>query len=254
MPQFLKSIITRRLPCFFISPHFDDAALSAASLMRYLVKSGVRVTVVNIFTHPGTVSHQTLSAKKYVSSTGFSDPVKLYSARQSEDYQALSRLGVQVVNLDLTEALWRRRELPAPLFPLSRFLPEIDHIYPLYRWHIIRGVISPHDQPTVVRLTDKLAKIIPARAVVFCPLGIGGHVDHVLTRVVCDRLFKPIYWLDQPYYFRQKNSLRCPGLSQEKFPVNVKLKKKFISLYRTQVTRLFKNGKIPLLEEIFCYA
>jgi LmbE family N-acetylglucosaminyl deacetylase len=234
-----------------MSPHFDDAILSAAGLMRFLVKSGVPVTVVNIFTRSGDAASQTLSAKKYLLSTGFSDPAKLYATRRQEDSLVLNKLGVNVINLEFTEALWRRKPLSAVGDLAGQLIPELAHIYPVYRWHITRGRVSPLDSLTSQKLARQLKKIIPGKAVVFCPWGFGNHVDHLLTRQVCDRLFRPVYWLDQPYYFRHRQPALPTPYPPQKFPVNPRFKKQAISLYKSQVTRLFKNGKIPLLEEIY---
>jgi len=247
MNHWLTSIIKHHLPCYFISPHLDDAALSAACLMHYLVRKGVPVTVINVFTKGGS-GPQTWSAKKAVAVSGYASPDSLYAARQDEDFVALSKIGVRVINLGYTDAPWRRRPVSGRLAKLLEpYLPEVSHIYPTYHWHIASGRVSPSDQPLINQLCTDLARLIDSsNSVVFCPEAIGGHVDHALVKTAVSRCFSPIRWLDQPY------SLVHPAPRENfSFPTSHTYKKSLLRLYRTQIGLLFPSGKIPLLEEQF---
>jgi hypothetical protein len=43
----------------------------------------------------------------------------------------------------------------------------------------------------------------PAHAELYCPLGIGGHIDHQLMRRAAERLGRPLrYYADLPYAAR----------------------------------------------------
>ena len=95
-------------PCFFISPHLDDAVFSAGGLMIFLAKKNP-VTVVNVFTEAGDLPY-TLSAKKYLSVCEVDDARKLFEQRRNEDQKVLEKVGVKVVNLGFVDALWRKKE------------------------------------------------------------------------------------------------------------------------------------------------
>jgi len=200
MTKILDRIIKNRLPSYFISPHLDDAALSAGCLMRYLAKRGVPVTVVNVFTAADS-RPQTLSARSFVKKSGYATAESLFAARRAEDAHALGQIKVRVINLDYTDAPWRRRPTLAWWAKLVEpLVPEVAHLYPIHRLHIASGKISPLDHQLVMALSRDLSKIITSpQAVVFCPEAIGGHVDHALVKLAVSMRYSPVRWLDQPY-------------------------------------------------------
>ncbi|MCZ7552073.1 MAG: hypothetical protein M5U05_05720 [Anaerolineales bacterium] len=66
------------------------------------------------------------------------------------------------------------------------------------------GPIHPLEAGLVKRLSQKLSRAIPAEAQVVCPLAIGGHVDHRLTRAAAEAARQALlYYLDFPYVFRE---------------------------------------------------
>lgn len=246
MNKLISSIVRHHTPCYFISPHLDDAVLSAGCLMRYLVQRGVPVTVINVFTKGGS-GPQTWSARQAVRSSGYAGSASLYAARKLEDQQALTRLGAQIINLDYTDAPWRRCPAPGPVARLLEpLLPEATHIYPTYRLHVASGRVSVWDSSLAANLSADLVRLVPQNAVVFCPQAIGGHVDHCLVKTAVEACFTPVYWLDQPYSLKQPAPAR--GYS---FPIRPSYKKSLLRQYKTQIGLLFPSGKIPLLEEKF---
>lgn len=231
---------------YIISPHFDDAVLSTGMLLHTL-KKYKNTTIVNVFTKaPG--GRYTLSAKKFLKEAGYSDAAELFKARELEDKKAVSILNTKRANLGMIDALFRKKKKRSFL---GQYLPEFDHVYPTYRWHVI-GKINPQDQ-AIKELTSKLKKIIPPHALIFSPFGIGGHIDHLITRTVCENIFKNIfYYIDFPYNIRLKNS-GTPPYGYKKFKLNTDLSKKssLIHYYSSQVYGLFPQGKIPGHDEIY---
>lgn len=203
MRQIIEKIVKENRPCFFISPHLDDAAFSAGGLIEKLSGS-VPVMVVNVFTASGLPNNNSLSAKAFLSQCGVADKETLFNMRKKEDRKALYPLGVRVINLDEIDALWRpsfiRSLLPKWLISL---VPELGLKYPTYRWHIISGKINIEDRTLVERLRLKLHSLVGGGGgTIFCPLGIGGHVDHLLVREACAGLTEAnrlYFWLDVPY-------------------------------------------------------
>lgn len=217
---------------FFISPHLDDAIFSLGSFMSQTRKTN-NLTVVNVFTR-GTSQH-TQSAKAFLHQCGESDVHKLFKSRRAEDRVALKMLGVKVVDWQQLDAMWRSKSS-------STFLPaEFNAIYPTYRWHVARGHLSRFDQPLIARLQSQLINLIPKSGdyKVYCPLGVGGHVDHVLVRQVCEGVIPPanlVYWLDFPYSVRSgvKMLPLPPGFIAQKHSTQVQLKKALCSRYVSQ--------------------
>src|SRR3972149_4358329 len=200
--NLIGKIIKEKTPCYFVSPHFDDAALSAGGLMAHLAKSGVPITVATIFTKSDEPA--TLSAKKFLRLSGFDgDAASLFRARTEEDMKAFSILGIKPVHLGFVDALWRK--IPSPNLAqkiLGRLLPEFVHVYPIYRLLVASNKISPRDRETKKEITSVLSGLAGTgnRFFVFCPLGLSSHVDHILTRDACLMAFgeRVILWSDFP--------------------------------------------------------
>lgn len=231
---------------YVISPHFDDAVYSMGMLLYELKKYG-NVTIINVFTksHKGPYTY---SAKKNIKVAGFTNAVDLYKNRLKEDTQALSAVNAKQVNLDLTEALYRRKIQRSFL---NKLVPEFEHVYPTYRWHIIKS-ISAKDH-AAQDLKQKLLKIIPQNAVIFSPLGIGNHADHVIVHKVCSELFQNnLYYVDFPYNIKLNNFGQSPeGYREFDLDVDLTIKSKLVNIYKSQYTSVFTTGIIPEHKEKF---
>lgn len=231
---------------YILSPHFDDAILSCGMFMHML--SGKNdLTVINIFTkaHEGPY---TLSAKKFLKLSGYSDARKMYISRMAEDTNALKAVKAKRHNLGFVDSLFRRK---AKLTILGKLFAEFDHIYPTYKWHITK-YISKYDI-TGKSLKKILSKIIPDEAVVFVPYAVGNHADHMITRLSAEAVLKNIYYyIDFPYSLRLKKYDALPdGYQKMQLPIDYKIKSKLINFYSSQVKGMFPEGKIPRHNEIF---
>lgn len=229
-----------------ISPHFDDAALSCGGLMLRLGQKA-NMVVVNVFTkaHKGPY---TISAKKFLKDAGYKDAVDMFAARQKEDKAALSGIKVRVINLGLQDALFRRKN---KVSVLGKILPEIDHIYPTYRWHVVKG--ANQDVATKKALKGMLTKFVNKDVIVVAPYGIGGHVDHRIARSVCEELFTDlILYSDFPYNIRTKDYGRAPkNYTKVELSVDLNKKEELLKMYRTQFRGLFQGEKMPPHKEVF---
>lgn len=220
--------------------------------MQSLAKTH-QLIVINVFTSPGSLP-STLSARSYLHQCGMADPQQLYSVRLQEDSQVLAGLQIKPVNLGLIEALWRTRPGAA-----RTLFPELSAVYPTYRWHIIRGRISPYDRNTRSILASQLSSLIPKRSLVFVPLGIGNHVDHLLVRnTVRDlHLESTVYWADYPYLYRDlpdRTFISENHLQPEIYQFDLLSKQQLMSGYRSQTSAVFPNGFSDLPPEQFFYA
>src|SRR3989338_4946817 len=198
--KLVKQILNKKFKCIFISPHFDDAVLSCGSLLMHLTGK-TSITIINVFTKAHKKPY-TLSARKFLKeSNGGSDATVLFKERFKEDKNVLSSLNVKIINLGLVDALFRKKN---NFNFLGKVFPEINHIYPTYKWHVVRR-ISPHDHATT-QLKKILKKFNGEKILVFAPYGIGNHADHVITRKVCEDLFDNlILYSDFPYNLRANN-------------------------------------------------
>jgi LmbE family N-acetylglucosaminyl deacetylase len=246
--SIITQIIQDKRPCYFVSPHFDDAVFSAGSLL-FALSGQTKLVLVNVFTKAG--SRHTLSAKAYLRQCQAPDAVKLYKERLAEDKGAVSGIVDEIVNLGFTEALWRKeRDISKVRSFLGRFIPESVHTYPTYRFHVARGVIALSDRKLIAKLR-KYLQTLPSDAVIFCPRGVGDHVDHLLVREACLQSQRQIVqWVDFPYSEREKDSLASQdGWKLWTFPVQVREKRKLMQAYRTQYAPMFGAESVKLPDE-----
>lgn len=255
MHKLIEKIIKDKVPCYFVSPHFDDAAFSSGGLISYL-SDKTCITVINVFTSSGD-GKNTFSAKAYLKQCYSTDPQRLFNIRSKEDDMVFSRLKLRVINLGFTDGLWRKIERPGIIRSvMGRFLPEFNSLYPTYRFHVVSGKIHKEDDGLKDRIKNKLRDIIgkkPGQVIVFCPLGFGNHVDHLIIRDVCKKYFgnNLVYWSDFPYYWQTKNSsliseernefIKASSLTKFVFRTMMDVKKQLCELYSSQVDQVVKD-------------
>ncbi len=256
MNQFIEYIANHHTTCYFISPHLDDAVFSAGGLIR-LLSEQTSVTVINVFTKGGEKPY-TLSTRAFLRQCRYTSFSKLLEDRIQEDKYVLSSIRVKVVNLKHEDALVRKKQYRSPFFTIiAQILPEVIHRYPLYRIHTISGKVSTDDNELQNTLTKQLTKLIDTSKphIIFCPIGIGKHVDHVIVRDVCTKAFaNVIYWADYPYnirdeidpMFAKQQNISLLGINYQ-----VLSKKELILGYKSQIKPVFPDGKIPLVPEYF---
>jgi O-antigen/teichoic acid export membrane protein/LmbE family N-acetylglucosaminyl deacetylase len=241
-------------PHLFVSPHLDDGVLSCGALMSNLQPEN-EITVATVFSAaaPGRIS---LSARQYLRQCRSADPQLLYGLRQAEDQQVLTRLGVDLVHLGAVDALFRRRRHRTRLGAfIGRYLPELSLVYPTYRYHVIRQAPSRRDDELVRQVTDAVMALVAARRprTVFLPLGLGGHVDHVIVRSIgraCPDL--AVYYADFPYSDRHAEDdafARTHDLVPVEWSRGVENKTELIKEYRSQYPSLFPTGVVPAVPE-----
>ena len=239
--KVFESIILKKKKCYFISPHYDDAVLSAGAVMTYLAKTN-DIYVINIFTEAGKHPY-TLSAKAYLNQCGYENAEDLYKDRKTEDREVLGKIVKESVDLGFTDALWRKK---THTNSFGRFLTEFDHIYPTYKFHIQKGKLHKEDQETVHAISKRLREIVDTKnSIIFCPMGIGNHVDHVMVHTICNDIFEnTIFWSDFPYNQTQGSKKNKISLNTFTFSEFLADKKRLIEGYKTQFKAMFKQGLI----------
>jgi LmbE family N-acetylglucosaminyl deacetylase len=250
----LTEAIEQGVPLVVLSPHLDDAALSCGGLMTHAV-GRTSVTVATLFTDAGRAPH-TLSARRYLRQVGAHSAQTLYQQRRAEDRAALEPAGITCVHGGLTEALFRRRPTRGLRSLWAHLLPELAHIYPVYRLHLTAGRVAAADAATLRDARAFIQQVVGSGLhLLLAPLGVGGHVDHVLARSVAERSGAPVvYYSDFPYNQRHPvpdGFIQRNGLVETKCSGFAKARAELIGAYRTQVRAMFPDGRIPLVPEVF---
>ena len=165
----------------FISPHLDDAVLSVGGLIHAQNRSGLSPMVWTIMA--GMPPNEVLSplAQQLHDTWGLDSAREATHIRRKEDNQALKPLGAQVLHYDFLDCIYRRDKQGIPLYD-DIFLPlhpEDDDLGESIMLHLGSN-LHPDDQ-------------------LYCPLGIGMHVDHLHVRRSVGALgFSMRYYADIP--------------------------------------------------------
>jgi LmbE family N-acetylglucosaminyl deacetylase len=235
-------------PGLFLSPHLDDGVLSCGNLVRRAPRAGV----VTVFSDAAPGPH-TRAARSFLRQCGaVAGAEALFAERRAEDVEVVTAAGADAVHLGRRDALFRTRRAPRAL---GRVLPELVHRYPTFRFDIARGRVAGAERDLAARIAEQVEAIVARSGaeVVFCPLGVGRHVDHVLVRSVGPELGeRVVYYADFPYTLHSQPDpafLAAHGLRRWENPDDPDDKRKLIEGYRTQVDALFPGGEVPARRE-----
>ncbi len=253
--DFVDQIIANKTHCFIVSPHLDDAVFSAGGLISRLAGK-TKVTVINVFTSCGK-SNSSLSAKVFLKQCDYKSKEALFADRVKEDREIFTKLGVEVNYLDEVDALWRQKNnFPSKI--LGSVLPELGNVYPTYRFHISTGKVSRHDKKLIERLADKIVSLLPGDSyLVFSPIGIGKHVDHLVVRESCLSVIprdKLIFWTDFPYLLSHKvnrNFIKSQNISAFELETDTAKKISLCKKYYSQYSQVIKDDNSLKVSEMF---
>lgn len=253
--RLLDTALADRSPVLFLSPHLDDAVLSCGALIES-VKRTCPVTVATLFTEATRPPH-THAATSFLRQCGAADAAGLFHARRREDRDVLREMEVDHVHFGETDALFRQRAGGRVGERLGRLLPELVHRYPTYRFDIARGRVARGDRAMIDALVARVAGLIRSTGarVVFAPVGVGRHVDHLITRSVGARQqVAAIYYSDFPYNLAltpDRAFLERHRLTPWSWRDGIRAKQRLIRGYRTQVDALFPDGDIAAVPELY---
>lgn len=239
----------------FVSPHLDDAVLSCGALLSALARRS-KVTVVNVFTEGGPPPY-TRAARSFLRRCSASSAEQLFAERRAEDTQVLASLGVRTVNLGFSDALFRRRGSAVRFSRIGKLLPELLYRYPTYRLDITTGRVSRGDSSMIANVAHRLRDVIAREkpSLVFVPLGVARHVDHIIVRDVARRSLSPIiYYSEFPYVLDNEpdaDFLRRGSLKPWTWDWMLQAKLDLIAGYRTQFNGLFPDGVVELVPELY---
>lgn len=164
----------------YLSPHLDDAALSCGGLAWEQVKRGQVVyfwTICAGDPPPGPISPFAESLHKR-----WQIGLEAAANRRAEDQRACQILGTRYDHFNLPDCIYRRME---------------SNQVPLYTSEeAIFGPIHSMEAGLIQRLSRDFGQLLQKLETeddvqIVCPLAIGGHVDHRLTRAAAEAFFYP---------------------------------------------------------------
>lgn len=183
----------------YISPHLDDAILSAGGLIYEQTRAGLEIEIWTFMC--GFPSTEELSpfAQELHSQWGISTAAEVVTARRAEDVRAAGIVGAKTIHFDFLDCIYRRGR-------------NGDWLYSEVFMH-------PHEdeENLPARIAESIsARLKPTDQLVF-QLALGSHLDHILVRRAVELLHLPVlYDVDIPYLFNSPEELeqKTAGLKE----------------------------------------
>jgi LmbE family N-acetylglucosaminyl deacetylase len=225
----------------YISPHFDDAVLSCGGLIYEQSRQGIQVEIWTVCAGdppPGPLSEMAQGIHT-VWGTGTAE--ETVALRREEDAAAAAIVGAEICHFGIPDCIYRRS-------PEGNLL-YIDDVFAL---------LDPLEAELSAEIAAALAEELRPDDVLVCPLTVGGHTDHKLTRAAVEQLQRPVrYYADIPYLLDHPEALEplLGGLSDESFPVSEKGLAAWldgVAAYKSQMVMLFETDE-KMREEIRAY-
>ncbi len=162
-----------------LSPHLDDAAFSLGPLLAEL-SVRAQIFVATAFTKSNsTLSEFALACQL---DKGLSADVDYMAIRRHEDLEWSRRIGVQTIHGNFAEAPHRGYQSAKELFGDVLATDQLEDALKVWL-ETLTSTIKP--------------------TVILCPIGVGGHVDHVWIRKVASAAlghrFPLFFFKDLPY-------------------------------------------------------
>jgi LmbE family N-acetylglucosaminyl deacetylase len=216
----------------YLSPHFDDVALSCGGLIWEQIRTGEEVSIWTICggePPPGEISPfaQSLHSRWEANQNA-------PEQRKLEDIHSCLRLGAKYRHFTLPDCIYRRD-------PLSG-----EFMYPSEQ--SLNGPLHPGDGKVARDLYEKIRRNIPRNLTLVSPLALGNHVDHQLTRMASEMLKQNCsYYADFPYVLRSQSpveQLRREGWRSQIYPISDEgliAWQDSISTHSSQISTFWRN-------------
>lgn len=207
----------------YLSPHLDDAVLSAGGLIYEQTRSGATVEIWTFMCGMPSETEFSPFAQLLHHQWGFSSAKETVLSRREEDRQAAQIVGAAVRHFDFLDCIYRRdRNGEWPYYEISLPPQELDADLPAQIAQTISSRLQPDD-------------------VLVCQLSVGSHVDHVLVRMAAELLGRPLYYdIDIPYLFYKPEELapKSVGMKENVHVVTesgLRLWQEAVLAYRSQL-------------------
>ncbi|MGZ9235116.1 MAG: PIG-L deacetylase family protein [Anaerolineales bacterium] len=174
----------------YLSPHLDDAVLSAGGLIYDQARSGIPVEIWTFMCGYPREEDVSPFAQMLHHMWGFSSAEETIRKRREEDKQAAAILGARVRHLDFPDCIYRRG-------------PDGEWLYT-----DVFTAPRPEDTALPFQIAAEISMHLQPEDVLVCQLSVGSHVDHVLVRQGAELLGRSLrYDIDVPYIFYKPEEL-----------------------------------------------
>ena len=214
----------------YISPHLDDAVLSAGGLIYEQTRAGIPVEIWTCMSGFPPDAEVSSLAQSMHEQWGFASAEETIRLRRLEDDRAASILGAKTFHYDFLDCIYRRSASGDWEYPSGVFDPP----------HA-----SEADLPK--QITRAISARLHADDVLVCQFAIGSHVDHVIVRRAVEGLSLPLFYdCDIPYLFNHPEDF-TPNTAGKKETVyavseaSLGFWQEAVMAYSSQLSMLFES-------------
>jgi len=213
----------------YLSPHLDDIALSVGGLLWEQSQAGERVSVWTVCggdPPPGNFSPFAEGLQERWETDAESMPV-----RRAEDIESCRLLGAEPVHFSIPDCIYRRS-------PKSG-----KHLYDSEQklWYSVH----PDEGELAVQIAAEFAEKLHPDSQLVCPLTLGNHVDHRLTRMAAEILGEPLlYYADYPYILKAQNLLTLENHTATRYSISPQALlawQRAVAAHQSQISTFWPN-------------
>jgi LmbE family N-acetylglucosaminyl deacetylase len=215
----------------YLSPHFDDVALSCGGLVASQAQRGDWVEVATVFA-AGPASAEELTPFARWQHERWGDVELAHQHRREEDQAALASLGAHPLWWPFPDAIYRGQQYTSD--------------------DALVGPVQPDDAPLLTEIALAAAEAMRLPATVCLPLSAGCHVDHQLVASLAGQMVawggSVAFYEDFPYAARPGAVDEAIGrlgllLVPEAIDVSQHLRAKIaaIACYASQIPVIFRH-------------
>jgi LmbE family N-acetylglucosaminyl deacetylase len=230
LPNPKSRILGENMRWIYLSPHFDDVVLSCGGLVWEQTHGGIPVEIWTVMAGDPPVGAESSLAQQMHADWQTKNSQETVAIRRGEDQNAARRVGAAIRHLSVPDAIYRRSKTGTLYYPEGIFVPP-----------------NPRESDLVDEIARQVSENLTQYDTIVCPLAIGGHVDHILTRKAVEALGRPLwYYADVPYVFRYPEELSpaTAGMTGKNFFISAQGLagwQESIAAHASQVTSLFAN-------------
>ncbi len=227
----------------YLSPHLDDAALSAGGWIYDQTQKNIPVEIWTILCGFPPTTELSDYAQYLHNEWGMSSAQEVVNGRRKEDINSANILGATVQHFDFLDCIYRRDKNGNWIY--SSIFVEPD--------------LSESDLPQ--QIADEILSRLKPDDKLVAQFGIGKHIDHVTVRRAVELINKPLlYVADIPYLFKTPEHLdeHKVGMKEKTQMVSeagIRSWSEAVLAYESQISMLFKSPEAARNQiEEYCQA
>lgn len=211
----------------YLSPHLDDAVYSCGGLIASQARLGQAVEIWTVSAGDPPEGPLSPFAEMLHASWGLGREAP--ATRRREDIAACLLVGAAHRHFSFVDCIYRRA-------PDGTWLYNPDNMW---------SAPLVDDEPVIETLRATLDLLLHPDDRLYCPLTVGGHVDHRLARLAAERLGRPLlHFADYPYVQNQEVGNLSDGLALEVHPLSpecLRLWQDGVAVYASQLSAFWPD-------------